>query len=95
MSTEFFPSSEAETNEKGEIAFDAGECHQLEDIALDNSKLKLNDVKRTDVSDFGNEGFLLHNVLTQDECHNIIKMGEDIGFEKIVGATEQYRSAQR
>lgn len=95
MSTEFFPSSEAETNEKGEIAFDAGKVLHLENITLDNSKLKLNDIKRTEISDFGNEGFLLKNVLTRDECHSIIEIGEHIGFGKIVGATEQYRSAQR
>ena len=52
-------------------------------------------VERTDILDFGNEGFLLTGLLTDEECSSLIDAGETIGFKQIEGATQEYRCATR
>ncbi|XP_064602326.1 uncharacterized protein LOC135468167 [Liolophura sinensis] len=52
-------------------------------------------VSRTEILDFGNEGFLLNNLLTRDECVHIIQEGEKIGFEPIENGRLDYRSSER
>lgn len=52
-------------------------------------------VSRTEILDFGDEGFLLDNLLTRDECEHIIKEGEKIGFEPIENGRLDYRSSER
>ena len=50
---------------------------------------------REDILDFGDEGFLLRQVLSPEECSFFKDRGEEIGFQKIAGARESYRNSQR
>ena len=51
-------------------------------------------IKRSEILDFGNEGFLLDGVLTKDECRCIIEKGEEIGFREIT-VRKDYRNSDR
>ncbi|XP_060081640.1 uncharacterized protein LOC132560951 [Ylistrum balloti] len=92
MSTEYIPGVEAGT-EEGKICSESQDCHTL-DVKYDSAHSQA-DVRRSEILDFGNEGFLLHNILTPTECASIIDGGEKIGFGEIRGAQDNYRSAQR
>ncbi|OWF40651.1 uncharacterized protein LOC110463519 [Mizuhopecten yessoensis] len=92
MSAEYVPGVEAGT-EGGKISGDTQHSHDIDvKYDVDHSKEQIG---RTEILDFGNEGFLLHKLLTGAECSSIIDEGEIIGFEAIRGARDNYRSAQR
>lgn len=92
MSTEYIPGIEAGT-ESGKICNDTQQSYKLE-IKHDTGYSR-KEVKRTEILDFGKEGFLLYKLLTGTECTCIIDEGEKIGFGQIHGAQDNYRSAQR
>ncbi|XP_025104721.1 uncharacterized protein LOC112570498 [Pomacea canaliculata] len=52
-------------------------------------------VTKSDILDFKEEGFLLHNLLSTSECSHFITEGEKAGFEAIPGVRDDYRSSQR
>ncbi|PVD26023.1 hypothetical protein C0Q70_13691 [Pomacea canaliculata] len=52
-------------------------------------------VTKSDILDFGEEGFLLHNLLTESECNHFITEGENAGFEVLPIVKERYRSSKR
>lgn len=93
MASEFIPGLEADTNSKGEIACDLGDAHS---ISLPSSLSNIgHEIKREEIADFGDEGFLLHDVLSSEENKFIISEGEKIGFERLKGVKDEYRNQQR
>ena len=93
MASEFIPGLEADTNSKGEIACDVGNVHVLSlPSSLSNTE---HEIKREEIADFGDEGFLLHDVLSSEENKFIISEGEQIGFERLKGVKDEYRNQQR
>jgi len=52
-------------------------------------------VTRSEKLDFGNEGFLLHGVLSPGESQHYINQGEYIGFQPIPGVKKTYRNCDR
>lgn len=91
MASEYIPGLEGNTNERGEIACDIDNVCSI-NFTPDPAGTK---VRREDVLDFGDEGFLLHDVLTGEESSSVIEEGERIGFERLKGANDNYRNQQR
>ncbi|KAK6181570.1 hypothetical protein SNE40_009397 [Patella caerulea] len=89
----YTPKSEAGSSADGQVSFDAGELKIL-DFRKDES-FNANNIEKMDILDFGKEGFLLSNLLSELECQDIIKKGEEIGFDSIHGANDNYRSCKR
>ena len=50
---------------------------------------------RQEILDFGDEGFLLEDVLSKEECQFYMDQGENQGFGLIHGVRESYRNSQR
>ncbi|KAK7471519.1 hypothetical protein BaRGS_00035858 [Batillaria attramentaria] len=92
MASEFSPLHEAEADDKGQINFSEGE---LKSIPVPPQTDEEMCIRRSEILDFGDEGFLLHNVLSSTECQHFISEGEKAGFEKIHGARNNYRSNLR
>ncbi|XP_067681338.1 uncharacterized protein [Haliotis asinina] len=93
MNSEFVAETEVGANKAGEILHDAGElknvsCPSGDGFAQDS-------VNRTEILDFGNEGFLLHGLFSPQECRHYIDKGEEVGFEPLFGVKEEYRSCHR
>ena len=51
--------------------------------------------KRREILDFGNEGFLLENLFSEDECKYYMSQGEILGLEEIKGMKKSYRNCLR
>ncbi|XP_060081653.1 uncharacterized protein LOC132560963 [Ylistrum balloti] len=69
-------------------------CRHTLDVKYDAAHSQA-DIRRSEILDFGNGGFLLHNILTPTECASIIDGGEKIGFESIHAIRHIYRGSQR
>ncbi|XP_061173180.1 uncharacterized protein LOC133191693 [Saccostrea echinata] len=93
MSSEFIPGVEAGADVNGELASDLDNVHRLS--ALEDSSYCDKNVSRTEILDFGDQGFLLHKLMTPSECQHVIEDGEKIGFGEIKGAKRDYRSCDR
>lgn len=94
MSQEKFePNYEGEANKEGEIAVDPKEIKVIP--CQPDELFSTDDVKRLDVEHFGDEGFLLSNVMTKAECEHYITQGERLGFERIRGVSDDIRNSQR
>ena len=65
------------------------------DIFKSDTESSNSSVTRTEVLDFGDEGFLLHQVMSADESQYYIDQGEKIGFHPIPGVKKTYRSSDR
>ena len=52
------------------------------------------EITRTEILDFGNEGFLLKNVLSQEECKYYIQETEAL-YEEMPGVKKAYRNNTR
>ena len=59
------------------------------------STFKDRNIERSEISDFGDEAFLLHHVLSPEECQQFVSDGEKVGFEEIRGVRDDYRSCKR
>lgn len=94
MSSEFIPGVEAGANVNGELASDLNDVHKLS-VFEDTFNYIDKEVHRSEILDFGDQGFLLHKLMTSDECARIIDEGEKIGFGEIKGAKRDYRSCDR
>lgn len=94
MSSEFIPGAEAGANVNGELASDLNDVHSLS-VFEDTRKYSDDEVNRSEILDFGDQGFLLHQLMTSEECAHIIDEGEKIGFGEIKGARRDYRSCDR
>ena len=91
--SEFFPQSEEGTNERGIIATDLENVVKIS--VLKDKTFSPSLVQRQEIHDFGDQAFLLNNLLTKSECEHLITEGEHIGFGKIKGSNDNYRSAER
>ena len=60
------------------------------DPLFDKTKLK-----RSEILEFGDDCFLLKNVMTSAECHHYVTSAENIGFDEIPEAPESYRTSVR
>lgn len=94
MSSEFIPGAEAGANVNGELASDLNDVHSLS-VLEDTRKYSDDEVNRSEILDFGDQGFLLHQLITSEECAHIIDEGEKIGFGEIKEAKRDYRSCDR
>lgn len=94
MSSEFIPRVEAGADVNGELASDLNDVHSLS-VFEDTHKYSDDEVHRKEILDFGDQGFLLHKLMTSEECAHIIDEGEKIGFGEIKGAKRDYRSSDR
>lgn len=93
MALTFNPALEADADDNGEILYNEEELKNVK-IFVDGEYLSER-ITRKDILDFGDEGFLLQNVLSSTECKYYIAEAERVGFEKIHGARDHYRSSQR
>ena len=95
MESQFLPKHEAEADDTGKIHL-ANELKEINvDLILKETEQEETSISRSEILDFGDEGFLLNNVLSVAECKNFIDEGERVGFDKIYGASDNYRSSQR
>ena len=69
-------------------------CQSI-DCSLLSKQIDSRQISRREILDFKNEGFLLFDVLSQDECMSFIEQGEKIGFKLIHGAKKEYRNSTR
>ncbi|XP_076096070.1 uncharacterized protein LOC143067021 [Mytilus galloprovincialis] len=88
---EFIPGLEENTNKGGELPCD---IDNVTTISFTPTTSK-SEIRKEDIADFGDEGFLLYDVLSREESNLIISEGEKIGFERMKGVKDEYRSAQR
>lgn len=88
---EFIPGLEENTNKGGELACD---IDNVTTISFTPTTSK-SEIRKEDIADFGDEGFLLYDVLSREESNLIMSEGEKIGFERMKGVKDEYRSAQR
>ncbi|XP_070180405.1 uncharacterized protein, partial [Littorina saxatilis] len=88
------PQHEAEADNTGQIYFPVDDLkHIVLPGQIDNRTKP--PITRSEILDFGNQGFLLHHVLSQAECDHFIKEGERVEFDKVKGARDDYREQQR
>ncbi|ESO93516.1 hypothetical protein LOTGIDRAFT_161618 [Lottia gigantea] len=85
--------NEADADSSGELSYDVGQLKEIQFEADQNFQKA--DVKRQEILDFGDEGFLLEKLLSQSECDRLIQNGEEKGFDEIRGLNDKYRSSQR
>lgn len=93
MSEPYIPGLEHGTSLEGNIEISVDDLKTLlfvKDESFDNSF-----IAKHEISDFGDTGFLLKNVLSPKECKCIIDSGENTGFEVIRGVRDDYRSCKR
>lgn len=93
MSIPFVPGLEKGVSLEGNIEITADDLKSFE-IEFDEN-FKQDKVTQSDILDFGDEGFLLHNILTEEECQDCIQKAEEAGFEAIRGVRDDYRSCTR
>lgn len=93
MSVPFIPAAEEGTSLEGNIELSESDLRDLTFNAKQENRNK--PITHVEILDFGPEAFLLHNVLTQEECQDIIEEGEALGFETIRGVRDDYRSCKR
>lgn len=93
MSVSYIPKLEESTSTDGSIEFSADDVRHI--IFKEDKCHNRDFIKRSELLNFGDEGFLLHNVLTAQECDMFMCEGENIGFEVIHGAREEYREMTR
>ena len=87
------PGVEEGASLEGNIEISASDLKQI-NFTEDESYNTAN-IVQSDISDFGDEGFLLHRLLSVDECKFFIDEGERLGFETIRGVRDDYRSCKR
>lgn len=92
MSVPFIPGVEKGASLEGNIELSESDVVQFTFKENDVSTV---DINRSKILNFGDEAFLLHNVLTREECETFIREGEKIGFETIRGVRDDYRSCKR
>ncbi|XP_076442848.1 uncharacterized protein LOC143281518 [Babylonia areolata] len=95
METTFTPQHEAEADETGKLSLSLNEFRQINMPAEQEMDAANISPSRTEILDFGDQGFLLHEILSAQECKHFINEGERAGFGKIEGSSENYRSSQR
>ncbi|XP_060571032.1 uncharacterized protein LOC132729314 [Ruditapes philippinarum] len=93
MSVPYIPGVEEGTSLEGNIEISASDLQYI-NFPEDKSYNTIN-ITQSDIADFGDEGFLLHNILSDDECRYFIDEGERLGFETIRGVRDDYRSCKR
>jgi hypothetical protein len=93
MSVPYIPGVEEGTSLEGNIEIRASDLQYI-NFPEDKSYNTIN-ITQSDIADFGDEGFLLHNILSDDECRYFIDEGERLGFETIRGVRDDYRSCKR
>ncbi|KAH3845835.1 uncharacterized protein LOC127873132 isoform X1 [Dreissena polymorpha] len=91
MSIPFVPGLEQGTSFEGNIEINESDVSTY----IFCAGKEIPKVSREEISDFGEEGFLLQNVFTLEECEEIIANGEKIGFQTIIGVKDDYRSCKR
>ena len=91
----FSPKHEAEADEHGRIEFPACDLKTVTIPPESSEKVTEAIISREEIADYGDQAFLLHKVITKEECQHFIDEGEKIVFEKIHGAKENYRGQQR
>lgn len=94
MTSEFIPGVEAGADVNGEIASDLDKVHKLS-VTEDTGLYSDGNVCRTEIMDFSDQGFLLHKLMTSNECQHIIEEGEKIGFGEMKGVKRDYRNCDR
>lgn len=94
MDSPFLPQHEAEADDTGKISFPSDELKLIE-LPPETDEGEKTSVARSEILDFGDQGFLLHNVLSPTECKHFIDEGERVGFGDILGARDNYRGQQR
>ncbi|XP_041354681.1 uncharacterized protein LOC121372442 [Gigantopelta aegis] len=92
MTSVFVPGVEDGSNENGEILYDADTLQHIDSFE-DPCYDKL--VKQSDICDFGDQGFLLHNLMSSKECQHYIETGEISGFRELRTSQRSYRDCQR
>ncbi|KAL4237219.1 hypothetical protein ACF0H5_001937 [Mactra antiquata] len=93
MSVPYLPDSEEGTSLEGNIEIKFDDLKNIDfnpDTNRENKQITV-----SEVSDFGDECFLLRNVLSDKECQLFIDGGEKIGFEIIRGVLDDYRNCKR
>ena len=90
----FTPGVEVGSSLEGNLEIPEDDIVQLE-FEEDEEFFLENKPCRVEVADFGDEAFLLNNLLSQKECCWFIKQGEELGFEKIIGVRDDYRDCKR
>lgn len=95
MDSKFSPQHEAEADDTGQITIPTDELKEIVLPPETENDTKKTSVTRSEILDFGDQGFLLHNVLSAAECKHFIGEGEKIGFGDIQGARDNYRGQQR
>ena len=95
MATEYQPKSE----DLSQFGFgeENSELHGVKSISVYSPSVPEEEVQvsRSDILDFGDQGFLLHHVLTTEECQHYIQQGETLGFEGIEGVKKSVRNSDR
>ncbi|KAL8566114.1 hypothetical protein ACOMHN_051840 [Nucella lapillus] len=91
----FSPQHEAEADDTGEITLAVNELKLINVPSEQEMAAASLTPKRTEILDFGDQGFLLQEIFSAQECKLFINEGERVGFEKIAGANDNYRSSQR
>ena len=91
MSEPYIPGLEQGTSLEGNIEISVDDLKTISFVEDESRKT----VTKQEISDFGDKGFLLNNVLSPTECQCIIDSGEQLGFEEIRGVRDDYRSCKR
>ena len=93
MSVPFLPGHEQGSTLDGSLELCSGDLKHVPMTAVHD--FDVTTIKQTELSDFGDEGFLLQNVVTASECQCFIDGGESVGFDTIRGVRDDYRSCKR
>ena len=93
MSEPYIPGLEQGTSLEGNIEISVDDLKTISFVEDKSKDTKT--VTKQEISDFGDKGFLLRNVLSPTECQCIIDSGEQLGFEEIRGVRDDYRSCKR
>ena len=90
--TEYNPSSE-DLSKYQTAAEDLSELKHMD--TWSDPEWRPDQIVRTDILHFGDEGYLLKNVFTPAECQYYINRAEELGFDEIPEATKSYRDCKR
>ena len=93
MSVPFVPGLESGTSLEGNIEISSADLKVV--TFTPNEAFSQDDIRRLSISDYADEAFLLHGVLSGSECGCLIEQGEDQEFDTIRGVRDDYRSCKR
>ena len=93
MSEPYIPGLEQGTSLEGNIEISVEDLKTISFV--EDGSIDIHSITKQEISDFGEKGFLLKNVLSSTECQCIIDSGEKLGFEEIRGVRDDYRSCKR